>query len=759
VSFEDEMAAALDTFVAEAREILQEMEAGLLSLESAADPEVINAIFRDAHTIKGSAGLFGLTHIVHFTHSVETVLDLLRDGSIPVSSELVGVLLPCRDHIADLIETMAGGSVVQDARQAEAGQRLLVRLSPFIGDGPLPTDEEAAAEPAESDVVSTVPASDAPGRHLHLSLRFGADSLRNGMDPLSFIGYLDTLGTVTGLITLAEGLPDAAGMDAETCYLGFEATLRTEASVEAVEGVFDFVRDDGDIRVLPHDGPVSAFDELLASHADPLSRAAVQAFLARSGAMTGGAGPATGPLEDLVELADLAVSAVEVEPVPALSIPPLAIARPAEASLSGPSSSVRPATVVPPRATGEAGADRVKATENRSIRVDAPRLDRLIDVVGELVIAGSAAGLRASQAGNDALLEATGEVMRLVEEVRDSALQLRMVPIGTTFSRFQRVVRDVSAELGKDIALVISGGDTEVDKALVERIGDPLMHLVRNSMDHGIESAAERIERGKPARGLLILNAYHDSGSIVIEVTDDGGGIDRDKVLAKAIERGLVDPGAALTDAEVFAMIFEPGFSTAEAVSNLSGRGVGMDVVKRNVTSLRGTIDVESTVGEGSTMRIRLPLTLAIIDGFLVGVGGSSFVVPLDRVVECVARPSTETARDCMDLRGEVLPFIRLRSLFSISGDLPRRENVVVVDYAGVKTGLVVDSLIGEFQTVIKPLGRLFEHVQGISGSTILGSGEVALIIDVPVLVRHYGDREHGGGVAQRAPGELASVR
>ncbi len=764
MSFEDEMAAALDTFVAEAREILQEMEAGLLSLETAADPEVINAIFRDAHTIKGSAGLFGLTHIVHFTHSVETVLDLLRGGSIPVSSELVGVLLPCRDHIADLIETMAGGSLVQDARQAEAGERLLVRLSPFIGDGPLPTDDEAAAEPAGDDVVSPVPASDAPGRDLHLSLRFGADSLRNGMDPLSFIGYLDTLGTVTGLITLAEGLPDAAGMDAETCYLGFEATLRTEAPVEAVEGVFDFVRDDGDIRVLPHDGPVSIFDELLASYADPLSRAAVQAFLARSGAMTGGAGPATGPLEDLVELADLALSTVEVEPVPALSIPALAIARPtepspSEPSPSGPSPSGRPATVVPPRAPGEAGADRMKATENRSIRVDAPRLDRLIDVVGELVIAGSAAGLRASQAGNDALLEATGEVMRLVEEVRDSALQLRMVPIGTTFSRFQRVVRDVSAELGKDIALVISGGDTEVDKALVERIGDPLMHLVRNSMDHGIESAAERVERGKPARGLLTLNAYHDSGSIVIEVTDDGGGIDRDKVLAKAIERGLVDPGAVLTDAEVFAMIFEPGFSTAEAVSNLSGRGVGMDVVKRNVTSLRGTIDVESAVGEGSTMRIRLPLTLAIIDGFLVGVGGSSFVVPLDRVVECVARPSTETARDCMDLRGEVLPFIRLRSLFSITGDLPRRENVVVVDYAGVKTGLVVDSLIGEFQTVIKPLGRLFEHVQGISGSTILGSGEVALIIDVPVLVRHYGDREHGGGVAQRGPGELASVR
>jgi two-component system chemotaxis sensor kinase CheA len=330
-----------------------------------------------------------------------------------------------------------------------------------------------------------------------------------------------------------------------------------------------------------------------------------------------------------------------------------------------------------------------------------------------------------------------------------------MVPIGTTFSRFQRVVRDMSSELGKDIGLVITGGDTEVDKALVERIGDPLMHLVRNSIDHGIEAAELRAERGKPARGTLRLNAFHDSGSIVIEVQDDGGGIDRDKVLAKAIERGLVEPGANLSDGEIFGLIFEPGFSTAAAISNISGRGVGMDVVKKNVASLRGTIDVESRMGEGSTMRIRLPLTLAIIDGFLVGVGGSSFVVPLDRVVECVELPPGQRNRDYLDLRGEVLPFIRLRSQFSIDGEHPRRENVVVVDYAGIKTGLVVDQLMGEFQTVIKPLGRLFEHVQGVSGSTILGNGGVALIIDVPMLVRHYGDRQQS---TERSQPALAKV-
>ena len=326
-------------------------------------------------------------------------------------------------------------------------------------------------------------------------------------------------------------------------------------------------------------------------------------------------------------------------------------------------------------------------------------------------------------------------MMRLVEAVRDSALQLRMVPIGSTFSRFQRVVRDVSKELGKDIELIISGGDTEVDKSVVEQIGDPLTHLVRNSMDHGIENAELRRERGKPARGTLRLNAYHASGSIVIEVSDDGGGLNRDKILEKAVERGLVQPGAMLSDQDIYALIFEPGFSTAQQVSNLSGRGVGMDVVKRNVTALRGRIEVESQLGIGATMRIHLPLTLAIIDGFMVGVGQSTFVIPLDRILECVALPDDAGEREYVDLRGEVLPLIRLRPLFDIGGEPPRRENIVVVEYDSNKAGFIVDRLLGEFQTVIKPLSKLFAHIKGVAGSTILGSGKVALILDVPTLV------------------------
>jgi two-component system, chemotaxis family, sensor kinase CheA len=325
--------------------------------------------------------------------------------------------------------------------------------------------------------------------------------------------------------------------------------------------------------------------------------------------------------------------------------------------------------------------------------------------------------------------------MRLIEGVRDDALRLRMVPIGTTFGRFHRVVRDVSASIGKDVTLTITGGETEVDKALVEQIGDPLLHLVRNALDHGIESTEDRIARGKPETGSLTLRAFHDSGSIVVEVADDGGGIDAAKVLAKAIDRGLVDPGASLTEQETFSLLFEPGFSTADQVSDLSGRGVGMDVVKRNVQALRGTIDIESAIGVGTIVRIRLPLTLAIIDGFMVGVGPTTFVIPLDRVIECVERPASAKHREYMDLRGKVLPLIPLRNRMTIDGEPPRRENVVVVDHGGKRAGLVVDTLQGEFQTVIKPLGPMFARAEGIGGSTILGNGEVALIIDVPVLV------------------------
>jgi two-component system chemotaxis sensor kinase CheA len=377
-----------------------------------------------------------------------------------------------------------------------------------------------------------------------------------------------------------------------------------------------------------------------------------------------------------------------------------------------------------------------KAAEARLIRVQADKLDQLIDLVGELVIAGAGANLLAQKSGQTSLVEATSVVSRLVESIRDSALQLRMVQIGDTFNRFHRVVRDVARELHKDMQLVVSGGETELDKSVVEKIGDPLMHLVRNAIDHGIEAAGIRLAAGKPAQGRVELNAYHDSGSIVIEVADDGGGLPREKILNKAIERGIVQAGDTLSDEDVFNLIFQPGFSTAEQVSNLSGRGVGMDVVRKNIQALRGTVEVHSTEGEGSRFVIRLPLTLAIIDGFLVGVDKSSYVIPLEMVVECMELQQSAVDRNYLNLRGEVLPFVRLRELFEVPDKRPKRENVVVVKAGSQKAGIVVDVLHGEFQTVIKPLGALFRHLRGIAGSTILGSGDVALILDVQMLAQ-----------------------
>ncbi len=318
-------------------------------------------------------------------------------------------------------------------------------------------------------------------------------------------------------------------------------------------------------------------------------------------------------------------------------------------------------------------------------------------------------------------------------------LKLRMVQIGPTFSRFQRIVRDVSREIGKEIRLEIGGAETELDKTLIESITDPLTHLVRNAIDHGIETAEVRRSRGKNVEGVVRLDAYHDSGSVVIEVADDGGGLKRERIVAKAIERGLITDGSSLTDTEAFSLIFEPGFSTAEQVTNLSGRGVGMDVVKRNVNALRGTVELDSKEGQGTTVRIRLPLTLAIIDGFLVGVGGSSFVIPLELVEECVELGDEHRAggrRSALhQFARAVLPFVRLREMFAIRSSASRRESIVVIRSGGKRIGIVVDDLLGEMQAVIKPLSRLFSRIRGIGGSTILGTGQLALILDVPSLL------------------------
>ena len=708
-------------FIQETREQLAEMESGLLRLEQNPDDhDNINGIFRAAHTIKGGSGVIECHFIESFTHGVENVLDALRNGAISVSPALATQLLECCDHMGNLVEVLAAEQAAPSAELQGRGDALTSGLMTFL-DVASPSGEAPPSGVTLHDPTVEVESSGGAvviTDSWHVSVRFGPNVLRGGMDPLSFIRYLGSLGEILGIETITDAMPAAAEMDPESCYIGFEIQLQTRSSKADIERVFDFVSDEIELCILPPNSKLSEYIKHIQELPEDTMR--LGEMLVRCGALT--------QAEVDQGLRDQKVSADAVEAGSEEVAQQLG-------EILVDSKSVHK-DVVDAAVVKQAQVSDKKAKDARLVRVQADKLDQLIDLVGELVIAGASANLLAQKSKQGDLVEATSVLSRLVENIRDSALQLRMVQIGDTFTRFNRVVRDVSKELGKEIELVISGAETELDKTVVEKIGDPLMHLVRNSLDHGIEPAALRLERGKPACGRVSLNAFHDSGSIVIEISDDGGGLNKEKISAKALERGIIQPGQVLSDSEIVNLIFEPGFSTVDKVSNLSGRGVGMDVVRRNIQALRGAVDVVSLPGEGTTFTIRLPLTLAIIDGFLVGVEKAAYVIPLDMVIECIELKENTADRDFLNLRGEVLPFVRLRELFDIGGTQPARENIVVVQYAGQKAGIVVDQLMGEFQTVIKPMSSIFRHLRGIGGSTILGNGEVALILDVQALVQ-----------------------
>lgn len=737
---------ARDTFLAEAREMLQVIEDTLLALEQgAADSEAINALFRAAHTIKGSAGLFDFDRIVSFTHVIENVLQRARDGELTLQPPLISLLLLSADHIGLLLtETNADIDAASPCNHVDTDTRsvqLVGLLSEYIGGNPggRPRNELAAKpEPR----VEALPHSDGgvASEHWHISVRFGPDVLRNGMDPLSFIRYLGSLGRLVSVTTVFDGMPDAESMDPETCYLGFEIALMTDADRQTIADAFEFVRDDCTLRILPPHSKLAEYVQLIAEMPEDDIR--LGELLVRSGSLTE------------AELA-AGLSAQGQQRLPGDVAPQLGEILLGQQSVEAP--------VLNAALDKQLRVRERAAQEGRFVRVRADKLDQLINLVGELVVASAGVNLRALALKDAALQEATASLTHLVEQIRDDALQLRMVQLAETFNRFNRIVRDTARELGKEIELQIEGGDTELDKTMVEKLADPLMHLVRNAIDHGIEAPDVRVVAGKARCGTLTLAACHDSGSIVITVRDDGAGLSRERLLKKGIERGLVSPGDQLSDSEVFNLIFAPGFSTAQTVTELSGRGVGMDVVKRNIQALRGVVSLSSEPGRGTTVTMRLPLTLAIIDGFLVGVAGAMFVVPQELVIECIEAPALDLQQDYLNLRGEVLPFLRLDQMLGGAGEsapvrASRRASVVVVRTGSGKAGLLVDSLHGEFHTVIKPLGKLFQNIRGVSDATILGNGEVALVLDVSALVASAGTRLQGGGGSAHAARALAQA-
>jgi two-component system chemotaxis sensor kinase CheA len=734
----DYLAEGRQVFVEESSELLQQAEYILLKLEDEPDnDELINDLFRTIHTIKGSAGLFGFDDVVAFTHVAESVMDQLRDKDIFLNDDLMCLLLDSRDQISQLVahaldnaEAPIGDSL------RETGEELLKNLYQYLDiNTPNPsetfTDESELQVLMESEIaIELIDSEIVINDNWHISIRFNPNVLANGMDPLSFFRYLNTVGDIVNMTTLTTDLPSIEDINPEESYLGFEISLASTASKVAIAEVFEFVLEDCQLQILAPRCKLTDYTQLI--YALPEENTAIGETLVASGALT------EDELLKVLEYQDVDIDKQTIVTDENITLDKITNALTDDVIID---KNIVDASTVD---TALDKQKQVKEVEQQSVRVNAEKLGDLINLVGELVISSAHTELKAKQTEQAELLETVENLTRLVEEIRDATLSLRMVQIGDTFNRFKRVVRDLSKDMGKKIDLQIVGGDTELDKTVVEKISDPLMHLIRNSLDHGIEKPDVRVANSKSATAIVKLEAYHDSGSIVIEITDDGAGLNPEILTAKAIENGVISANQQLTLPEIHRLIFAPGFSTAKKITKISGRGVGMDVVNKNIDALRGQISVNSELGVGTSFTIRLPLTLAIIDGFQVQVGKSSYVIPLDLVEECIALDEQQAKEgEYINLRGEVMPYIHLSAVFSDEDSLDstqdkqgHRYNIVVVEFSGQKAGLVVDELLGEHQTVIKPLGKVFQNLKGISGATILGSGEVAMIIDVPSLIR-----------------------
>ncbi len=686
-----DMAQFHQVFFEESFEGLDVMENGLLNMDPGeADPEEINSIFRAAHSIKGGSGTFGFNNISEFTHVMETLLDEMRDGRRPVTADAVNVLLASVDVLREMLTAAQEDSEPDEARIAEQRaelERVLSGGEAAPASAPEATEAAGEATPTE---VRPVGWRIVFRPHQHL--------LRTGNDPLRIIREIADLGDLAVSCDLSD-LPPMSDFEPEDSYLSWELKLDAAVDKSEIDEIFEWVEDDCDFAVIP----------VLPEGAEAAQPEAAPEVPAQS-------------VDD------------DKKPVLKVAEPPVERRQTSDRRQGG------------DRRAGAKAAKKGTAGSS-SIRVDTGKIDSLINMVGELVITQSMLGMLGEDFSMDKLArlrEGLGQLERHTRELQESVMQIRMLPISFTFSRFPRLVHDLSQKLGKKIELRMSGENTEVDKTVIEKIGDPLVHLVRNSVDHGIESPEERIAAGKPETGVVHLSAEHRGGNIVIEIRDDGKGLARDKILEKGIERGLVRPEDNLSDKQIFELIFQPGFSTAEQVSDVSGRGVGMDVVRRNINELGGAIEIDSEQGKGSTITIRLPLTLAILDGQSICIGSETYIVPLVSIIESIqVRPHMvrhvagkgETFR----LRDEYLPIVRMHEIFGIPDARATRIEdgiVVVVEAGGRKCGLFVDDLLGQQQVVIKSLEANYGRVEGLSGATILGDGSVALILDIPGVMR-----------------------
>ncbi|VAW98238.1 Signal transduction histidine kinase CheA [hydrothermal vent metagenome] len=658
----------LDTFYEESFEGLDIMESELLNLDvGEADEEVINTIFRAAHSIKGGSGTFGLNAVADYTHVMETLLDEMRAGQREVTQNAVDVLLRSVDVLRSMLLSLKDNEDLDHETIAKTHEELKVLLS----GGNSPTESPATANAA----AETIPQEKILG--WTITFKPNADMLQTGNDPVRIIRELDSLGDISIEVN-TEQLPELELIDPELSYLSWTIKMSGDVAEDDIKECFEWVEDECELSIIADKPEATA--------------------------------PASVPAAQERREGDR---------------------RQSDRRSSAKSSSKKPA-------------------ESSSIRVNIDKVDDLINMVGELVITQSMLSqIGDSEEFDSAALERLNDGLTQLEqhtrELQESVMRIRMMPISFAFQRFPRLVHDLSSQLDKKIELVLTGESTELDKTVMEKIGDPLVHLVRNSLDHGIETPQVRLDNGKNETGTIELNAFHQGGNIVIEIKDDGAGLNHERILAKAIDSGVIKKEDKLTPEQINDLIFAPGFSTAEVVSDVSGRGVGMDVVRRNIRALGGTVEVQSEAGVGSVFTIRLPLTLAILDGQLVRVGKETYIVPLISIIESLQINSeminsVTGAADVYKLRDDYIPIVRLYDIFGIDADTTDITDglLVVVENEGKKIAICVDELLGQQQVVIKSLETNLKQIDGLSGATILGNGTVALILDINGVMHLY---------------------
>lgn len=679
----------VNAFIDESRELLADLESLLLDLEgNPEDRDMLDAVFRVMHTIKGSAGMVGFDNVNHFTHLVEDSFDSIRRGEKKFDSTTADTTLLARDIVLELLEQ-------QDALTPEI-QALMEKV---INQLDKPDQKKAPVRtqtvPDEELAVSTT---------YKIFFKPGEDIFLRGINPLNILEEVLLAGECT-IVTQFDQLPLMDSFNSEKCYLYWNILLTTEKKLPELREIFLFVESESDISI-----------ETIETNGDWEEISRLGEILKKNGAINDS--DLNEALSEQKKLGEVLVNNKKV------SQEQLHIALKEQEHLKKQEMKTQ------------------KHTATSSIRVSTERLDKFVDLVGELVTLQAQLDQTAQRLADMELESVSERLQTLIEDLRDTALGIRMIPIGDSFNSFRRLVRDLSNQLGKSIELNIMGGDTELDKTVIDRLHDPLMHLIRNSIDHGIEQPSVRTAAGKDKTGNITLTARHAGGNVVVSIRDDGGGLNKERILEKAESKGIVTKEMKLRDEEIYKLIFNSGFSTADSVSKVSGRGVGMDVVKKEIDTLGGHISLESEEGAFTSINITLPLTLAIIDGLLVRIGQDHYVVPLASVESCLEmediqkEKAKDEDRDIIYYRENFLPYIKLRSFLEYPDEDVEKEQMVVIRTEEIFYGLVVDQVIGDHQTVIKNLGKLFRKTRAYSGATILGSGEVALILNISTLGR-----------------------